>query len=97
MTMTRRKPKDFFGKVVSNKMEKSVVVAVVRLVSHPLYGKVVRRITKLKAHDEGNKCQVGDRVKLIPSKPLSKGKHWRITEILSSESLPSAKELPMPE
>ena len=78
----RKAPRGFSGNVISNKMEKTVVVQVVRLVAHPLYGKVVRRITKVKAHDEGNRCQIGDRVKLIPTRPLSKDKFWRVSEIL---------------
>ena len=81
-TTIRKKPKYFFGSVVSNKMEKTVVVAVTRQVAHPLYGKIVRRITRLKAHDEGNRCQIGDRVRLAPTRPLSKDKHWRVEEIL---------------
>ena len=88
MTTTKKKPRESVGKVVSNRMEKTVVVAVVRLVSHPLYGKVVRRITKLKAHDEGNRCRIGDRVKMIPTRPLSKGKHWRVTEIVTTDGRP---------
>ena len=80
----RNKKKDFDGYVVSSQMEKTVVVAVVRRVTHPLYGKVIRRITKLKAHDEGNRCKVGDRVKLIPTRPLSKTKHWRVTQIVNT-------------
>ena len=81
-TTIRKKPKYFFGNVVSNKMEKTVVVAVTRQVAHPLYGKIVRRITRLKAHDEGNRCQIGDRVRLAPARPLSKDKHWRVEEVL---------------
>ncbi|GJL52464.1 MAG: 30S ribosomal protein S17 [Nitrospirales bacterium] len=82
MTTIRKKPKYFYGSVISNKMAKTVVVAVTRQVAHPLYGKIVRRITKLKAHDESDRCQVGDRVRLSPSKPLSKEKHWRVAEII---------------
>ncbi|MCA9473879.1 MAG: 30S ribosomal protein S17 [Nitrospirales bacterium] len=81
-TAIRKKPRYFYGKVVSNKMAKTVVVAVTRQVAHPLYGKIVRRVTKLMAHDEQNRCQVGDRVRLTPSRPLSKDKHWRVEEIL---------------
>lgn len=82
MTTIRKKPKYFYGSVISNKMAKTVVVAVIRQVAHPLYGKIVRRITKIKAHDESDRCQVGDRVRLSPSKPLSKEKHWRVAEII---------------
>ena len=85
-TRNRRKtPRGFFGNVVSDKMDKTVVVQIVRLVAHPLYGKVVRRISKVKAHDENNRCRIGDRVKLIRTRPLSKDKSWRVSEILSSE------------
>ena len=66
-------------------MDKTVVVQIVRLVAHPLYGKVVRRITKVKAHDEKNQCRIGDRVKLILARPLSKDKCWRVSEIISSK------------
>ena len=79
----RKLPRGIFGKVIRNKMEKTVVVQVVRLVAHPLYRKVIRRITKVKAHDEGNVCQVGDRVKLLPTRPLSKQKCWRVSEVLT--------------
>ncbi len=81
-TTMRKKPKNFYGSVVSNKMTKTVIVAVTRQVAHPLYGKRIRRITKFKAHDEGNVCQVGDRVRLTPSRPLSKDKNWRVAEII---------------
>ena len=66
-------------------MDKTVVVQIIRLVAHPLYGKVVRRITKVKAHDEKNQCRIGDRVKLILARPLSKNKCWRVCEITSSK------------
>jgi len=72
----------FYGKVVSDKMHKTVVVAVTRLVSHPLYGKVLRRVTKLKAHDENNESRLGDRVKIVHTRPLSKEKFWRVVEIM---------------
>ncbi len=70
------------GRVVSDKMDKTVVVAIERFVSHPVYRKVMRRVTKLKAHDEQNQCKVGDRVRLIETRPLSKDKHWRVVEIV---------------
>jgi small subunit ribosomal protein S17 len=82
MTERASTPKVRFGNVLSNKMDKTVVVAVERFVPHPVYHKVMRRVTKLKAHDEGNACQVGDRVKLIETRPLSKEKHWRVAQIL---------------
>ena len=70
------------GKVVSNKMDKTIVVAVVDNVKHPLYGKIVKRTYKLKAHDENNECQIGDRVKVMETRPLSKDKRWRLVEIV---------------
>lgn len=70
------------GKVVSNKMDKTVVVAIETSVKHPLYGKIVKRTYKLKAHDEKNECQVGDRVKVMETRPLSKEKRWRLVEIV---------------
>ncbi|MGD9852499.1 MAG: 30S ribosomal protein S17 [Nitrospirales bacterium] len=82
MSEARPVPQSIFGKVVSNKMQKTVVVEVVRVEQHAFYGKVVRRKSKLKAHDEGNRCQVGDKVKVVYSKPISKDKHWRVSEIV---------------
>ena len=70
------------GYVVSDKMDKTVVVAVEDRFKHPLYGKVVRRTSKLKAHDEANSCGIGDRVLLMETKPLSATKRWRVVEIL---------------
>ena len=70
------------GKVVSDKMEKTIVVAIEQTVRHPLYGKTVKRTLKLKAHDENNDCGIGDRVKLMETRPLSKDKRWRLVEIL---------------
>lgn len=68
--------KIYSGKVISNKMDKTVVVAVTRLFQHPVYKKTVKRVTKLKAHDEQNKCNVGDTVKIIEARPQSKEKRW---------------------
>ena len=76
----RRKVRE--GLVVSDKMDKTVVVAVEDRVKHPLYGKVLRRTSKLKAHDEQNACGIGDRVLLMETRPLSATKRWRIVEIL---------------
>ena len=76
----RRKVRE--GLVVSDKMEKTVVVSVEDRVKHGLYGKVLRRTSKLKAHDEQNQCGVGDRVLLMESRPLSATKRWRVVEIL---------------
>ncbi|WP_283138697.1 30S ribosomal protein S17 [Rhizohabitans arisaemae] len=70
------------GLVVGDKMDKTVVVAVEDRVKHPLYGKVIRRTTKYKAHDEANACGVGDRVLLMETRPLSATKRWRVVEIL---------------
>jgi small subunit ribosomal protein S17 len=77
---SRRKVRE--GLVVSDKMNKTVVVAVEDQVKHPLYGKVLRRTNKLKAHDEQNACGVGDRVLLMETRPLSATKRWRVVEIL---------------
>ena len=70
------------GKVVSDKMDKTIVVAVVDNVKHPLYGKIVKRTYKLKAHDENNECKMGNRVKVMETRPLSKDKRWRLVEIV---------------
>jgi small subunit ribosomal protein S17 len=70
------------GKVVSNKMDKTIVVAVENHVKHPLYGKIVKRTYKLKAHDENNECQIGDTVKVAETRPLSKDKRWRLVEVV---------------
>ena len=74
--------REWYGNVVSNKMNKTVVVAVERSVIHPIYKKVLRRVTKLKAHDEGNVCKVGDRVQLSETRPISKDKHWRVVGVM---------------
>ena len=78
-TIRRR---EWFGNVIGNKMNKTVIVAVERSMIHPMYKKVLRRVTKLKAHDEGNVCKVGDRVKLIETRPISKTKNWRVVQIM---------------
>ena len=70
------------GKVISNKMDKTIVVAVENHVKHPLYGKIVKRTYKLKAHDEKNECNIGDTVRVVETRPLSKDKRWRLTEII---------------
>ena len=70
------------GKVVSDKMDKTIVVAIENSVKHPLYGKIVKRTYKLKAHDEKNECQIGDRVKVMETRPLSRDKRWRLVEIV---------------
>lgn len=70
------------GKVVSNKMDKTIVVAVDGRVQHPLYKKIVNRTYKLKAHDENNECNIGDIVRVMETRPLSKDKRWRLVEIV---------------
>ncbi len=70
------------GKVISNKMDKTIVVAVENHVKHPLYGKIVKKTYKLKAHDENNDCNIGDIVKVVETRPLSKDKRWRLAEII---------------
>lgn len=80
--MERGNRKTRIGKVVSDKMEKTVVVAVETKVRHPLYGKTVNRTTKFKAHDENNEAKVNDKVLIMETRPLSKDKRWRIVEIV---------------
>ena len=80
--MERNLRKTRTGKVVSNKMQKTIVVAVEDHVKHPLYNKIVKRTYKLKAHDENNECNIGDTVKVMETRPLSKDKRWRLVEII---------------
>ena len=80
--MERNLRKTRTGKVVSNKMDKTIVVAVEDHVKHPLYSKIVKRTYKLKAHDENNECNIGDKVKVMETRPLSKDKRWRLVEIM---------------
>ena len=82
MKMERNLRKTRVGKVVSDKMDKTVVVAIVDNVKHPLYKKIVKRTVRLKAHDENNECRVGDRVEVMETRPLSKDKRWRVVEII---------------
>ncbi|KAL4394999.1 hypothetical protein AHAS_Ahas02G0208100 [Arachis hypogaea] len=101
-----RTMKQVVGMVVSNKMQKSVVVAVDRLFHHKVYNRYIKRTSKFMAHDEHNQCNIGDRVRLDPSRPLSKRKHWIVAEILKkariytpptapvSENVPSSTEAP---
>lgn len=70
------------GKVVSNKMDKTIVVAIEDNVSHPLYRKIIKRTVKLKAHDEENVCNIGDKVEVMETRPLSKDKRWRLTKVI---------------
>lgn len=78
----RGKRKTKTGKVVSNRMDRSIVVAVERLIKHPLYRKYFKKTSKFMAHDESNQCQVGDIVKIMETRPLSKRKRWRLVEII---------------
>jgi small subunit ribosomal protein S17 len=79
---TRNLRKERIGVVLSNKMEKSVVIAVKRKVKHPIYGKFVNKTTKLMVHDEKNECNIGDLVRIMETRPLSKSKCWRLVEII---------------
>ena len=81
------------GKVVSDKMDKTVVVAILDNVKHPLYGKVIKRTIRLKAHDEKNECNVGDTVSIMETRPLSKDKRWRVVSIIEkAKKLQSTKQ-----
>ena len=80
--MERNLRKTRTGKVVSNKMDKTIVVAVENHVRHPLYNKILKRTYKLKAHDENNECNIGDTVKVMETRPLSKDKRWRLVEVV---------------
>ena len=80
--MERNLRKTRVGIVSSDKMDKTIVVSIVDNVKHPLYGKIVKRTYKLKAHDENNECKIGDRVKVMETRPLSKDKRWRLVEII---------------
>lgn len=70
------------GKVVSNKMDKTIVVAIVDNVQHPLYKKIIKRTIKLKAHDDNNVCNIGDRVEIMETRPISKDKRWRLVKVI---------------
>lgn len=80
--MERNLRKTRTGKVVSDKMDKTITVAIEDHVKHPLYGKIVQRTIKLKAHDENNECAIGDTVKVMETRPLSKDKRWRLVEVI---------------
>ena len=80
--MDRNLRKTRVGLVTSDKMDKTIVVSIVDNVKHPLYGKIVKRTYKLKAHDENNECKVGDRVRVMETRPLSKDKRWRLVDII---------------
>ena len=80
--MERKLRKTRIGKVVSDKMDKTITVAIEDHVKHPLYGKIVKKTVKFKAHDEKNECNIGDTVKIMETRPLSKDKRWRLVEIV---------------
>jgi len=80
----RKSRKELVGKVVSNKMSKSIVVSVERKIKHPKYGKFIRKTSKFMAHDEENKANIGDLVRIMETRPLSKNKCWRMTEIVET-------------
>ena len=80
--MERGRRKVRIGRVVSDKMDKTITVAVEEFVRHPLYGKAVKRTKKFKAHDEQNTCKIGDRVKIMETRPMSKDKRWRLVDVM---------------
>ena len=78
----RNERKNRIGRVVSDKMDKTIVVAMERTVQHPLYKKAVKKTVTFKAHDENNECNIGDKVKVMETRPLSKDKRWRLVEVM---------------
>lgn len=82
MASERSMRKTAVGRVVSNKMDKTMVVAIQDSVKHPMYGKIIKRTVKRKAHDQENQCSVGDRVRIMETRPISKDKRWRLVEII---------------
>lgn len=82
MTQVINERKERVGEVLSNKMQKTIVVRVERVSRHPAYGKVVRKYTKFKVHDEKNAAKIGDKVRIIETRPLSKDKRWRLVEVI---------------
>ncbi len=87
MTGERGYRRIVLGRVVGDKMEKTIVVEISRLTRHQQYGKIVKRMTRVKAHDAQNECRIGDRVKLMETRPLSKVKRWRVVDILVRATL----------
>ena len=83
--------KVYTGKVISNKMNKTVVVAVTRLFQHPVYKKTVKKVSKFKAHDEENRCKIGDDVKITETRPLSKDKRWLVLEVMGKSARSNTK------
>ena len=92
--MERNLRKTRVGKVVSDKMNKTITVAIEDNVKHPLYGKIVKKTVKFKAHDENNECRTGDTVKIMETRPLSKDKRWRLVQILEKAKYIRGKEYP---
>jgi small subunit ribosomal protein S17 len=86
--------KERSGVVVSDRMQKTIVVSVERTVVHPKYKKIQRRRTKVKAHDESNACRVGDRVLIVESRPLSRDKRWRVSKVLERAEIAAGEEVP---
>ena len=82
MAEERNLRKTRVGKVVSNKMDKTIVVAIVDSVQHPLYKKIIKRTIKLKAHDENNTCNIGDHIEIMETRPISKDKRWRLVKVI---------------
>lgn len=82
MTQERNKRKERVGTVVSDKMDKTIVIAVTEHIRHPLYKKYIKRTAKMKVHDEHNECGVGDRVRVMETRPMSRDKRWRLVEII---------------
>lgn len=82
MAEERNLRKTRIGKVVSNKMDKTIVVTITDSVKHPLYKKIIKRTIKLKAHDENNVCNIGDRVEIMETRPISKDKRWRLVKVI---------------
>ncbi len=87
----RRQRKIRTGVVVSNKMDKTVVVEVTRTVQHPVYKKFVRRRKRFMAHDEDNRCRIGDQVAIVETRPLSRNKHWRVRKVIKEAALPGGE------
>jgi small subunit ribosomal protein S17 len=83
MSETQKSQRTIEGRVVSNKMQKTVTVLLERQVQHPLYGKIVRRSTKVHAHDENNECKEGDVVRIAETRPISKTKNWRVVKVVT--------------
>jgi small subunit ribosomal protein S17 len=83
--------KTYTGRVISNKMDKTVVVAITRLFQHPVYKKTVKKVSKFKAHDDKNECVVGDDVKIIETRPMSKDKRWAVLEIMNRSARSGGK------